>query len=90
MLTLDYSEECAIIIVQSNLEGGCMMKITKWEFERELESLINAALAASSKETARRYLIQAENKIDGYSDIDYKLQRQYRDKIRDAERKLGL
>lgn len=67
-----------------------MMKITKWEFERELESLINAALAASSKETARRYLIQAENKIDGYSDIDYKLQRQYRDKIRDAERKLGL
>lgn len=66
------------------------MKITKWEFERELESLINAALAASSKETARRYLIQAENKIDGYSDIDYKLQRQYRDKIRDAERKLGL
>ena len=67
-----------------------MMKISQWRFESELDSLINAALEASSKETARRYLIQAENKIDGYSDIDYKLQRQYWDKIRDAERKLGL
>lgn len=35
----------------------------KKEFERELDALIDAALSASSKETARRYLIQAENKI---------------------------
>lgn len=66
------------------------MKISKWEFERELEALINAAKSASSKETAKRYLIQAENKIDGYSDIPYDLQQKYRREIIDTERKLGL
>ena len=66
------------------------MKISKWEFEKELDSLINAALSASSKETARRYLLQADNKIDGYDNIPYDLQREYRRKIQEAERKLGL
>lgn len=66
------------------------MKISKWEFEQELDSLINAALSASSKETARRYLIEADNKIDGYSNIPYDLKNEYRNKIQDAERELGL
>lgn len=66
------------------------MKISIWEFENELDSLINAALSASSKETARRYLIQADNKIDGYDNIPYSLQSEYRRKIQEAERKLGL
>ena len=66
------------------------MKISKWEFEKELDALINAALSASSKETARRYLLQAENKIDGYDDIDYDLQREYRRKIDNARYQLDL
>lgn len=66
------------------------MKISKWEFEKELDSLINAALCASSKETARRYLLQAYNKIDGYDNIPYDLQIEYRRKIQEAEWKLGL
>lgn len=66
------------------------MKISKWEFEKELDSLINVALCASSKETARRYLLQAYNKIDGYDNIPYDLQIEYRRKIQEAEWKLGL
>ncbi len=66
------------------------MKISKWEFEKELDSLINAALSASNKETARRYLIQAENKIDGYDNIPYDLKKEYRDKIENARYQLGL
>lgn len=45
------------------------MQISVEQFERELDALIDAALSASSKETARRYLIQAENKIYGYDNI---------------------
>ena len=66
------------------------MKISKWEFENELNSLISAALSASNKETARRYLIQAENKIDGYDNIPYDLQREYRNKIENAKYQLDL
>lgn len=66
------------------------MKISKWEFEKELDALINAALSAAGKETARKYLLQAENKIDGYDNIPSDLQREYRRKIQDAERELGL
>ncbi len=66
------------------------MQISIYEFERELDALINAALSATSKETARRYLIQADNKIDGYDDIPYSKQREYREKIQDAKDELGL
>ena len=66
------------------------MKISKWEFEKELDALINAALSAANKETARRYLIQADTKIDGYDDIPDDLKREYRRKIQDAERELDL
>jgi hypothetical protein len=66
------------------------MKISKWEFEKELDALINAALSASNKETARRFLLEADNKIDGYDNIPGDLQREYRRKIQAAERKLGL
>lgn len=66
------------------------MKISKWEFEKELDALINAALSAANKETARRYLIQANNKINGYDNISDDLKREYRRKIQDAERELDL
>lgn len=66
------------------------MKISQWKFENELNSLINAAISASSKETARRYLLEADNKIDGYDNIPYDLQKEYRMRIQEAERKLGL
>lgn len=75
------------------LKGGGMefaMKISQWKFENELNSLINAAISASSKETARRYLLEADNKIDGYDNIPYDLQKEYRMRIQEAERKLGL
>ncbi len=67
-----------------------IMKIPKWEFESELSALIEAAKSASNKETARRFLIQADNKIDGYSNIPYELQQEYRQMIASAERELGL
>lgn len=66
------------------------MRISRWEFEKELDALINAALSAINKETARMYLIQAENKINGYDDIPYDLQQQYRAKINSARSQLGL
>ena len=66
------------------------MKISKWEFENEIDALIEAAKSASNKETARRFLLQADNKIDGYSNIPYELQQEYRRKIASAERDLGL
>lgn len=66
------------------------MKISKWEFEKEIDALISAAKSTSNKETARRYLIQADNKIDGYSSIPYDLKQEYRMKIANVERELGL
>ncbi|WP_293970364.1 hypothetical protein [uncultured Ruminococcus sp.] len=66
------------------------MKISVSRFEEELNSLINAALSASSIETAKGYLKQADNKINAYDNIPYSLQETYRRKILDAERKLGL
>ena len=66
------------------------MKISRWEFEKEIELLINAAESASSKETARRYLIEADNKIDGYDNIPNDLKNEYRRKIAAAESRLGL
>lgn len=66
------------------------MRISKWEFEQELDSLINAALSVSSKETARDFLLKAKHKINGYDNIPDDLQREYRQKIQEAEQKLGL
>ena len=66
------------------------MKISKWEFESELSALIQAAKSTSNKETARKFLTQADNKIDGYSNISYELQQKYRQMIASAERELGL
>lgn len=66
------------------------MKISQWQFENELEGLINAALNASCKETARDWLRKAENKINGYDNIPYDLQRKYRDKIESARCRIGL
>lgn len=67
-----------------------LMKISKWEFENELDALIEAAKSASNNETARRLLLQADNKIDGYSNIPYELKQEYRRKIASAEQELGL
>jgi hypothetical protein len=66
------------------------MKISRYEFELQFDALINAARSASSKETARRYLIQAENKIDGYSNIPNELVQFYREKITAVKRELGI
>lgn len=66
------------------------MKITRSEFEREMQSLIDAAKYASCKDTAKRFLTQAENKVYGYDNIPSSLQQEYLKKIRDAERSLGL
>lgn len=66
------------------------MRISQWEFEKEIDALITAAKSTSNKETARRFLLQASNKIDGYSNIPYNVQQVYRDKIASAERELGL
>lgn len=56
------------------------MNISISRFEEELNSLINAALCASSIETAKRYLIQADNKIEAYDNIPYNLRESYRKK----------
>jgi len=66
------------------------MKISRWEFENEIDALIEAAKCASNRETARKFLLQADNKIDGYNNISYVLQQEYRRKIASAERELGL
>lgn len=66
------------------------MKISKGQFEMELDGLITAALMASSKATARGLLIQAENKIRGYDNIPSDLQENYRQKIQDARDELDL
>lgn len=54
------------------------MKISKREFEKEITALIEAAKSTSNKETERRFLLQADNKIDGYSNIPSELQQEYR------------
>ena len=66
------------------------MQISKAKFEAELNALIEAALSASKKETARRYLIEADNKIDGYDNIPYNLQQEYRQRIATARNQLNL
>ncbi len=66
------------------------MEISKWKFEEEFDALITAAKAASSKETARRFLIQAENKIAAYDNIPYELQKECRGRIASAEQELDL
>ena len=66
------------------------MKISKWEFEKELDALITAAQSTSCKETAKRYLMQADNKIDGYDNIPDDLKKTYRKKIYDAENDLDI
>ena len=71
-------------------ERGVLMKISKWEFENEIDTLIEAAKSTSNKDTARRLLLQADNKIDGYSNIPYELQQEYHKKIATAERELEL
>ena len=54
------------------------MKISVSKFEKELSSLINAALSTSSIETAKGYLKQADNKINAYDNTPYNLQETYR------------
>ena len=66
------------------------MKISRWEFEKELDGFINAALSASSKETARQYLNKADGKIDGYDNIPDDLKRLYKQKVREAQMKLDI
>lgn len=66
------------------------MEISVVQFERELNALLDAAESATSKETARRYLIQAENKINGYDNIPKTLQREYRMLIERTKNRLGL
>ena len=66
------------------------MQISVEQFERELNALVDAALSASSRETARRYLIQAENKIYGYDNIPRNLQNEYLRRIERAKEQLDL
>jgi len=63
------------------------MKISKWELEKEIDILIDAALAASSKDTAERLLIQADNKADAY-DIPESLQNEYHRKVEKARQQI--
>jgi hypothetical protein len=66
------------------------MKITQWEFENEFESLLNAAQSTDNKETARRFLIQAENKIGGYDDIPWSSKQEYVRRVDEVRRELGI
>lgn len=66
------------------------MRISVEQFEREFNALIDAALSASNRETARRYLIQAENKIYGYDNIPRNLQNEYLRRIERAKEQLDL
>lgn len=66
------------------------MQISVEQFEREFDALIDAALSASNKETARRYLIKAENKIYGYDNIPRNLQNEYLRSIEKAKEQLDL
>lgn len=66
------------------------MKVSKWEFEKELESLLDAAESTGSRETAKQYLIQAKNKIYGYDNIPISLQDTYITKIEKTAYRLGI
>lgn len=66
------------------------MRISKWEFEKELEALLNAALSAGNRETARRFLIEAKNKIYGYDDIPVSWRDTYLTEIEKTAYRLGI
>lgn len=57
------------------------MKITRYEFEKEMDSLLEAAKYANSRNTALDYLQEAENKIYGYDNIPRNLVNEYLMKI---------
>ena len=56
----------------------------------EISALVEVVIFDSNKETVRRFLIQANNKIGGYSNIPYALQQKYHQMIVDAELELKL
>lgn len=57
------------------------MKITRYEFEKEMDALLEAAKHAGSRNTALDYLKKAENKISGYDNIPRDLVNAYLLKI---------
>ena len=66
------------------------MKISKYRFESELDALITAAYSAPNAELARRFLIEAKNKINGYDDIPDQLVKLYMDKVESAAKDLDV
>ncbi len=66
------------------------MKISKYKFEEEMQSLLNAARSTSNKNTAIGYLKEAKGKIYGYYDIPASLQQQYLDEIENVAYELGI
>lgn len=66
------------------------MKISKYRFESELDALITAAYSAKNSEMARRFLIQAKNKINGYDDIPDQLVKLYMNKVESAANDLDV
>lgn len=57
------------------------MKITRYEFEKEMDALLEAAKQAKNRNTALDYLQKAENKIYGYDNIPSELVNVYLMKI---------
>lgn len=66
------------------------MKIPKWKFEEELESLLNAASSAKNKNTAKGYLQKAWSKADGYCNISSSLASAYKRKVEDIADELHI
>ena len=66
------------------------MKISKYKFEEEMQSLLNAAKSAGNVDTARGYLKEAKSKMDGYYNITSSLKQQYLREIEDVADELGI
>ena len=66
------------------------MRISEWELEKEIDILISAAMSSGSNESARRFLIKAENKLYGYDDIPDSVMQRMKDKINMARKELNI
>lgn len=64
------------------------MKISRKKFEEEFDALICAA-QSSSEETAKAFIQQAYNKLEGYDNIPFDLRQECYQKIASLERKLN-
>lgn len=66
------------------------MEVPRWKFEQELDGLSNAARYACNKSVAEGYLKEAWSKADGYDNIPNELVRQYKRKVEELARELGI